>query len=519
MTAFLTSSYIDRPAPLPLPPSVSYLGNEPEGAAFDFVAVQGYIRDKTTPANNFFGDLNSKLTYFAPSTKYVTNGLGVMVAGTTIRCHHDINTLDSSNTQLHTLFTSKTLTIVGSATYAVGQDVRLTDPANVNRWMLGRVTAWNAGTKALTISTYAASGYFVLSSWTVIVALGVWIEENRTNIALNSVFAGAVAGSPGTAPTSWLFLASTGTTAISASRSGNGSRLTLSGLIGARHFIGQTVALAASTAYVFSMTVDVVASGSINLNQFLAFSGAPGDATISFLVDGSAATGSTPVSNGKHIITGVVSAVTAGSTAIRIGVGTSGNLTVDAALTIDMPQFEAGTYVTSYIPTTTAQVTRNVDMISMATSGVPFSPTWKFYLAEFIPVSFAKHAAYCTWDNAAATEIIGISNQGDTSIVSRQNVATGGTYYINGQSNGNMTLNARQKLAGALEIGVAGRLCLNGAVPTSASLATMPQMPTPTDLRFGHRASGNRSCLNGYLKRAKILIRLVSDAEMRAMTS
>jgi hypothetical protein len=65
------------------------LGGEADGLAIDFTDMSMVIRDTTTPANNFAGDPNSKLTYDSPATKWVRNSAGVLVSGTTIRSDYD----------------------------------------------------------------------------------------------------------------------------------------------------------------------------------------------------------------------------------------------------------------------------------------------------------------------------------------------------------------------------------------------------------------------------------------------
>lgn len=67
------------------------LGNEADGLAIDFTDLSMVIRDTTTPANNFVGDPNAKLTYASPSTKWVRNRAGVLVSGTALRTEYDLS--------------------------------------------------------------------------------------------------------------------------------------------------------------------------------------------------------------------------------------------------------------------------------------------------------------------------------------------------------------------------------------------------------------------------------------------
>jgi hypothetical protein len=61
------------------------LGNEPQGLAIDFTDMSMVVRDTGTPANNFSGDPNTKLTYTSPSTKWIEDASGILVPNTTLR--------------------------------------------------------------------------------------------------------------------------------------------------------------------------------------------------------------------------------------------------------------------------------------------------------------------------------------------------------------------------------------------------------------------------------------------------
>lgn len=65
---------------------------EPAAAAFDLIALAGLIRDDEDRAKSWAGDVNDKLNYQSPSTKYVRNRGGILVPGTTLRCDHDAAT-------------------------------------------------------------------------------------------------------------------------------------------------------------------------------------------------------------------------------------------------------------------------------------------------------------------------------------------------------------------------------------------------------------------------------------------
>lgn len=66
-----------------------WLGQEPAGMAFDFIDMSGVIRDLVTPANNWDGNANAKLTYGSPSAKAIFNSSGNLVSASTLRTEYD----------------------------------------------------------------------------------------------------------------------------------------------------------------------------------------------------------------------------------------------------------------------------------------------------------------------------------------------------------------------------------------------------------------------------------------------
>lgn len=81
--------FLERPAPMALDPAIALLANEPQGAVFDFINMRGYIRDRSTPGNNWMGDPNAKLIRAAPSAKMVMGSDGLFRSGTALRCEYN----------------------------------------------------------------------------------------------------------------------------------------------------------------------------------------------------------------------------------------------------------------------------------------------------------------------------------------------------------------------------------------------------------------------------------------------
>lgn len=63
----------------------SMLGSASSGLAVDFRTGMMLARGGSTP---YIGPLSGKFTYTSPSTKYVRDSAGTLVAGTTLRCHY-----------------------------------------------------------------------------------------------------------------------------------------------------------------------------------------------------------------------------------------------------------------------------------------------------------------------------------------------------------------------------------------------------------------------------------------------
>ena len=62
---------------------------------------------------------------------------------------------------------AKTLTIEASKQFALGQTARITYNSDINKWMQGTVSAYNASTGSLSISVDTISGSGTYALWTV----------------------------------------------------------------------------------------------------------------------------------------------------------------------------------------------------------------------------------------------------------------------------------------------------------------------------------------------------------------
>jgi hypothetical protein len=155
------------------------LGNEPQGLAIDFTDMSMVVRDTGTPANNFSGDPNTKLTYTSPSTKWIENSAGILVSGTTLRTgflnsvaqgllveESRTNTTLYSQTpsnaywvnRLNVVVTSESQTAPdGTSTAALFTDANTGGTATVLPWRLASSETVVAG-QPYTLSVFAKAG-------------------------------------------------------------------------------------------------------------------------------------------------------------------------------------------------------------------------------------------------------------------------------------------------------------------------------------------------------------------------
>ncbi len=324
-------------------------------------------------------------------------------------------------------------------------------------------------------------------------SLGLLVEEQRTNLALNTVLAG------GTTPTSWS-LGSTGVPTVVSSVYGNADGSTaLSFATNAnRNHITQTVALAANTTYVFSVLVESVVNYAGTNANVISLNNPPAGSTIT------AAPGNPAV--GQRITATVAVDATAGNVQIRIGLGVGSNAT--GTIILSRPQLEAGAFPTSYIPTTTAAATRSADVASI--TGANFS-SWYRQDEGTVFVNAINPAASTTL-YAASDGTTNNRIQADTGTNTRvARVVTGGTTQANNTIA--YTFGAQQQFAlsyvlNSINFANAGTL---GTEDTSATIPTVDQ------LRIGANSTG-ANALNSTIRRLTYWPQRLSNSTLQAVT-
>ena len=188
----------------------------------------------------------------------------------------------------------------------------------------------------------------------------------------------------------------------------------------------------------------------------------------------------------------------------RTGDGTSGVFIWGA-------QLEAGAFPTSYIPTTTAAVTRSADAAIVNTLTPWYNQTEGTLYAELGVVNLSTSTqpiAFSINDTTANNRWSGGQSTGNLGVMLRN---TGGVGLVQ-TSTANAVSAGINKLAVAISSGAS--IVLNGGtVATSATYSA----PTVTQLEIGRQLTA--AYWNGYIRRITYYPRRLSNAELQTITA
>jgi len=161
------------------------------------------------------------------------------------------------------------------------------------------------------------------------------------NLFVNSVWAGAATGTPGTVPTSWAAGSTGGTYTVT------GAAIQAFAATGTRHFFSQTINVTTGTT--LQITVDVDAVSGTGIDAVVLVVAGTATFTGTSLIDVAAGTGRKTIT---LTITGT------GTVTVRFGAGVNSNVGSDCTVTMKAPQAEIRSATTAYTPTTTQPITR-----------------------------------------------------------------------------------------------------------------------------------------------------------------
>ena len=325
-------------------------------------------------------------------------------------------------------------------------------------------------------------------------SLGLLVEEARTNSVTNNTMVGAVAGTPGTLPTSWgVFIAPTGLTrTIVGSGTVNGINYIDVRFNGTPSSTGEITlylspATTATLAQAWTATAWLsIAGGStsniatISLRNFELNSGV-------YVRE----TGTNVVSNiSSDLVRRQTVTTSFGLIANQIQLAlslfaTAGGTPIDITLRIGLPQLEQGAFATSPILTSTATATRAADVASIGSSAFTsfYNQSEGTVFAECAvaqPNTGGNQFVFRTSDNTFNNAIaVNIPGQATLS------TASGGVFDGNVASVASLTANVSAKIGAAYASNNLS-ISLNGATTVIDATATIPTALNRADIGSDH---------------------------------
>ena len=212
-------------------------------------------------------------------------------------------------------------------------------------------------------------------------SLGLLVEEQRTNSITNNTMVGAVAGTPGTNPTGWLY-ATTSSNGLTLSIVGTGVENGINYID--YRFNGTTVASPNACAIGFvNATAATAQTWTASMYWKLAAGSATGvtnwqlglieNTAGGIFVTGAFYSQTAPTSAALNTQRPTATRTLSGGATIGLvscpfSINVAGNTAIDLTIRIGLPQLEQGAFATSPILTTTAAATRNADLASITGS-------------------------------------------------------------------------------------------------------------------------------------------------------
>lgn len=344
---------------------------------------------------------------------------------------------------------------------------------------------------------------------------GLLVEEQRTNLLLNSVLAGGTAGTnsgEAVPPTGWQlgFAGSGGVVGYPAVYGLTGLR-TAAASSSERPFIARSVTLSANTNYVASARVSAVV-GAVPVGAIIRWDNLPGGNSQSgLLVNGVSVPATTNVAVGDVIAAVVSINATGGNGFARFGMGANGNQLVPGDVTLVACNAEVGLFPTSYIPTTSAQVTRAADVASVNT----LSP-W------FNPVAGTIYAEWDASGGLATNSPVWVLQGSGTNIIRQRAEAARPLFdvYTDGVAQASISVGA-PVVAGVTRKTAAAWMLNSFQAAADGSLGAPDvsgSIPSVTQLAFV-KANVTAASFNGHLRRIRYWPRRLFDNELQRITA
>ena len=189
---------------------------------------------------------------------------------------------------------------------------------------------------------------------------------------------------------------------------------------------------------------------------------------------------------------------------------TAGSLTLTVTGSVTQAQVEAGSFATSYIPTTTGSVVRSADICSI--TGADFTTVYnQSEVSIFSELEFSANNAsaivHCS--NGTANEVLALTQFSAPSRLAIF-VVDGGVTQAAVNANANPNQVYKTAISAKLN---SFQFVLDGVLGTKDTAGTMP---TPTQINIGKTQTVVH--LNGRIKQIKIFRKQLSDAKLQALT-
>ena len=359
-------------------------------------------------------------------------------------------------------------------------------------------------------------------------SLGLLIEEQRTNSIRNNTMVGAVAGTPGTAPTNWTGNATVA--GITRQIVGTGIEdginyidYRIAGTTTAALFFGIVPELSTAVAatngqtWTFSSYARLIAgslAGFTRLNFYVAFNNSSGTA-VQFVTGGIAPT-SAALGTQRFTRVGTASDATTAFVQPAFQFEALSGASIDITLRIGLPQLEQGTFATSVIPTTTSSRTRVADNAQI--TGTNFSSWYRqdegtFYadaINTAAPIGGAARRVFEVNNNSEAERLFAGFNSTTLAQMFSQddNVVQVNLVQTVPAPISNVKLSAAYRLNDTA-------FTANGSTVVSDTVCTIP---TPTQLTIGGSTSGGNSPLNSTIKRLVFWPKKLPNSQLQTLT-
>ena len=379
-----------------------------------------------------------------------------------------------------------------------------------------------------TTATYINSSGYVASAAinearfecdaTTLAAKGLLIEGAGISLVLGSNFAGGTAF-----PTYWSQPVGSGTSAAASSTLGNldGARAWSQTGTSQRPMLSSTtITLTSGTTYTASMYVESV-SGQTNLEILFMATNTATLGTETYKNNGVTVSSGATAQVGRLEIT--ATCTNTGSMNLRCGIGCRSSST--GSINFSRPQVETGTGASSYIPTTTAQVTRNADLALMTSTNFSSWFTGGTTGTFFVDFHGGVRAITSTVRSVIST------NDQTTKHLHLQQASAAGVLKVADFGAANSVSTANSITSGARTKGAFNfdgatttvNLCLNGGtVATSSAIAFSV---APTWLVLGATSTNGTTLtdlttvLNGSIRQIKYYPTALTNAQLIAMTT